>query len=464
MNFSIRARATLYLSGLVSLLLLSFALILAGAVSANLERDFRLRLQRDVDLLTELFKEELRLKALNEFREEATELGVNLRVLDTRGQVLFQSRLWGQTIASTEVPAPPTELSEIWTTVTVNRMPHTVISRRVEIEPHPVFVLQMAQPQDTVVEAQRLLLHWSLGLIPLMLLISVAVGYFFSGKLLAPVHTLRRQADALNSTDLSARIPYPPTRDEVYFLTDTLNRTLGRIEEAFLKLKAFAADASHELRIPLTAMRGTLELALRRERSPEEYRQALSEALEEAEHLSRITSDLLALTRADAGEKALQRTCVRVKPFLEQWVDTFQKTHPRPQITLHPVADVEVCMDTDQMERVLLNILDNALKYAGLDSPVDIHTQSDKGFWQLRIQDRGPGIAPEHRERIFDRFYRADKSRSREKGGSGLGLAIVSAIVQAHGGSVNIHKTSSEGTTFEVILPLENSNLSLKPL
>lgn len=464
MNLSIRARATLYLSGLVSLLLVSFALILAGAVSASLQRDFRLRMQRDADIMTELFKEELRLKALNEFRQEAAELGLNLRVMDAQGAVLFQSRMWGQTVASLDIPAPPPELSELWSQVPVNGMPHTVISRRVEIEPYPPFVLQVAQPQETIVEARRLIRRWSLGLIPLMIVLSWIIGYFFSGKLLAPIHALRIRADTLNPKDLSARIPYPETRDELYFLTETLNRALGRIEEAFTKLKAFAADASHELRIPLTAMRGTLELALRRDRTSEEYRTALGEALEEAEHLSRVTSDLLALTRADAGEQTLTRTLVSVKAYLERWAQDFRSAHPQAQIRLGSLADSQIALDPDQMDRVLLNLLDNALKYAGKETPVDIAAVIEESELRIRVEDHGGGIPAEDQERIFDRFYRTQKTRTPRQGGSGLGLAIALAIVRAHGGSLRLKNTSSSGSVFEIALPLENSNVPLKRL
>lgn len=452
MTRSIRTRSTLYFTLFFGVLLAAFASILCGVVMANLERDYNRRIQHDADLLTELFKEEMRLNALQEFQEEAAELGLNLRVMDAQDKVLFQSRMWGQTLAATPIPPPSANLSEVWTEVTVANMPHTVISRRVEIDPYPPFVLQLAQPQDALIEMRRLMTLWSLRLIPVMLAMSGLAGFLLSGRLLAPIGTLRQRAGELQPRDLSARIPLPQRKDEVYFLTETLNAALDRIEKSSALIKAFAADASHELRIPLTAMRGTLELALRKERSSEEYRTALAEALEEAEHLSRLTSDLLALTRTEAGGTPLRITPVALQPFLERVVAYAAAAHPNARLVVSSVPEKDVPMDADQVERAILNVLDNALKYAPEGTPVELRPALSDQWLSLRIIDQGPGIPPEHRERIFDRFYRAPHDRART--GSGLGLAIAAAIIRAHSGEITLENSTSSGSVFHLKLPI----------
>jgi len=459
-NLSIRNRSTAYFSTLVAGFLVTFLAVLTFTVTTSLEREFRENLDRNTEILAELFKEELRLNALEEFAEEAEELGLMLRVLDHQGQVFFQSRMWTQRAPRLDAATLPPDGEHHWAEIEWNGTPLVIHSRPVVVDAHPPFTIQVAEGKDSVVAARRELLRWGALLIPLMIALSVLAGLFFSKRALAPLVALRKRADALCADDLTARLPYPPIRDEIYLLTDTLNRALARIEDGYGRLQAFTADAAHELRIPLTAMRGGLEVALRRDRTPEEYREALTDALEEAERLSRITADLLALARADTGERPIHQANVPVREFLHGIVTEMAAAGGR--VTCLEAPDGAATFDPDQVQRALLNLIDNGLKHGRAGGTVQASAARVGGELVFRVTDDGPGIPAEHQAKIFDRFYRADKARERARGGSGLGLSIALEIARAHGGGIRFKNAAPSGCEFELFLPLETSNPPLK--
>jgi heavy metal sensor kinase len=253
---------------------------------------------------------------------------------------------------------------------------------------------------------------------------------------------------------LRERLFVPPQDDELARLARTFNELLDRLEVAHSTQQRFLADASHELRTPLTVLRGEIEVALRRERSGDDYREVLQSAREEIERLSRLTENLLALARADAGEGIAAREQVDLSALAHEVARKLAPLSGLTGVTLAVEATqpVTVTGDSVALERVLTNLVENALRYSPRGENVTVAVARETEAVVLRVRDTGPGIAPEHLPHLFERFYRVDKARSREHGGAGLGLSIVKALIEAHGGTVSVASEVGQGTEFCVRL------------
>jgi two-component system OmpR family sensor kinase len=229
---------------------------------------------------------------------------------------------------------------------------------------------------------------------------------------------------------------------------------LDRIDAAFETQKRFTADASHELRSPLTALRGELELARRRDRSPEEYRRVLDSALEETERISQLAEDLLTLARSDAGVMRPRLQEVDLGTRVRETVNRLEtRAKDRSQrVRVNAVGDTTALLDPDLIDRLIWNLVDNAIKFTSPGGSIEIEVSSSDGECVLEVADTGPGIRKEELPTIFDRFAQADASHASVEG-TGLGLAIARAITTAHGGRVSAHNRSTGGALFRVRLP-----------
>jgi signal transduction histidine kinase len=259
--------------------------------------------------------------------------------------------------------------------------------------------------------------------------------------------------DIAHSRDLSQRIVVPHHRDELGRLAATFNEMLTSIQAAYMAQQRFVSDASHELRAPLTAIQGNLELLRRHpEMSPTDRDESLAEAEREAGRLTRLVADLLALARADAGI-TLQRRPVDLDMVV---LDAFRTARPLAhgqELSLEPFEPAQVLGDEDRLKQLVLILLDNALKYTPVGGQVILSLQQRDQQVEIIVRDTGVGIAAEDLPHVFDRFYRADPARSRDPGGTGLGLAIASWIARQHDGDVVVSSSSGQGTTVVVQLP-----------
>ena len=281
-------------------------------------------------------------------------------------------------------------------------------------------------------------------------------------RLTRPLEQIAAFARDVGGTNLHARIPEVSCDTELRDVTGVLNEMLDRLETAFTQQQAlvsaqqrFSADASHELRSPLSNLRGTVEVALRRPRAPEDYQETLALSLTEIKRLSRLVEDLLTLSRADAGQFALNRQLCDMGEIARNATRAYAACAEQNRIELQiftPEA-TPIYGDRDRLRQVVDNLLDNALKYAPPATTVTLLARQCGPECCLEIRDQGPGIAPDDAARIFHRFYRADLSRARTSGGAGLGLAIAQAIIQAHSGSISVQAGHETGTTFCVCLP-----------
>jgi signal transduction histidine kinase len=229
---------------------------------------------------------------------------------------------------------------------------------------------------------------------------------------------------------------------------------VARLERSFTEMKRFTADASHELRTPLAIIRAEAEFAVGKTQE-EEVRQVLGSALEECQRLARLSDQLLTLARQDAGLQQRRREPVNLAELTAGVVETLRPLAEAKGLELTCAAGPSpvVSGDPDQLRQVLLNVLDNALKYTAAGS-VSVRITASEKKAAVRVQDTGEGIAAEHLPHVFERFYRVDKSRSRKQGGTGLGLSIAKSIVEAHGGRIELDSAPDRGTTCVVILPI----------
>ena len=279
---------------------------------------------------------------------------------------------------------------------------------------------------------------------------------------LRPLSSMEQTAEAIAAGNLSERVDAPDPRTEVGRLGQALNTMLTRIEEAFAqrraseeRLRRFVADASHELRTPLTSIRGYAELFRRgADRRPEDLAKAMRRIEEEASRLGVLVEDLLRLARLDEG-RPLEQAPVDLARLATDGVDDVRAVDPKRPLDLdRPDEPVEVVGDEARLRQVVANLLTNARSHTPKGTPIHVAVGTDDGHAYLDVADEGPGLPPGDEERIFDRFYRADPSRSRTRGGTGLGLAIVAAVTEAHGGRVSVRNDPGHGVAFRVQLPL----------
>lgn len=315
-------------------------------------------------------------------------------------------------------------------------------------------VLQVGLDRNEIEEPLARFLHSLLLAGPLVLALAAAGGYLLAGRALAPVAAMTRLATRISASDLRARLNLDLPDDELGRLARTFDAMLARIEDAFERQRRFTGDAAHELRTPLSLMRSQVDLALARPRSATEYREALQDLDGDLERMTDLVAALLVLARADAGRLAPNRApcdlAATVAAVREQ--DAARATEAG--VTLRAdCPETPLAADEDLLVQLLVNLVDNALAHTPAGGDVTIGCRGDGDLVRVWVEDSGAGIAPEHLSRLFDRFYRIDRGRSRARGGTGLGLAICKAIVEAHGGTIALTSEVGRGTRVEAALP-----------
>ena len=329
-----------------------------------------------------------------------------------------------------------------------------MLHRRFDVEGQ-TFDLEVGTSIAGVEHTLDLLRLLLLSLSPLVIAIACAGGWWLSGRALKPVKDITAAALNISIENLSRRLPVPATGDELADLTVVLNSMLARLESAVKTLSQFVADASHEFRTPLAVIRTTAELALRRARSPEAYRDSLQEIAVEAERMTVLVEDLLILARSDAGVADMPLSPLDLSEVLEDVLAEVRNLAEFRRIQVKPILDkAMISGNRPALHRAFLVLLDNALKYSAEGGEVMV-TLSDSS---IEIRDFGIGISPDDLPHIFKRFYQADRARS--QGGYGLGLSLAETIVKAHGGSIEVSSIPGEGSSFRVILNQPKTTLN----
>ena len=329
---------------------------------------------------------------------------------------------------------------------------------------HERHVVQVAAPLDARNRVLRITVLFLLALSTLGTAGAFASGWWLANRAIRPVHAIIDHAESIQPGEGPRRIQASADMQEYERLIQVLNLMLARLDHAFEAQRRFTADASHELRSPLTALRGELELARRRERSAEEYRRVIASALEEVERLSRVAEDLLTLARSDAGvmqprfrESNLAACASRTVARLRG-----KATEKRVELRLSAPAEVNGLFDEDLIGRLLWNLTENALKFTPPAGWVELAVSARGGDAVIEVADTGPGIPEEDRSRVFDRFFQIDQSRTPgfEHTGSGLGLSIAHAIVEMHDGEICVQNRPQGGALFRVRIPRDGCGVA----
>jgi heavy metal sensor kinase len=292
--------------------------------------------------------------------------------------------------------------------------------------------------------------------LPVVVLLTSLVGYVVAGKALRPVDDMARRARRITVERLNERLEIQNPEDELGRLGTAFNQTLERLQVSFEQLSRFTADASHELRTPLTAIRSVGEVALQNTGDSAYYRDRIGSMLEEADRMTRLVDSLLTMSRADAGRIPLQLSDCRLIELAREAAALLEVLAEEKNQTISVQGDAEIQVHADRLilRQALINLIDNAVKYSPKGGHIHVRVEPVSGQALIEVQDSGPGIPPEHADKVFQRFYRVDRARSRSEGGAGLGLSIVKWAVEAHGGSVQLRHDSGSGCMFAIWLPL----------
>jgi len=329
-----------------------------------------------------------------------------------------------------------------------------------EIDAQP---LKQSSIQDETRELLIKLVVADLTALPLTVLVATFGVWWTTGKALKPLQDIADAAERIHAKALRTRIPNPPVHDEIGRLVSVLNNAFDRLERSFAQATRFSSDASHELKTPLTIMRGEIESALSNDSIDPQNEKLLEGLLQQTHRLSAIVENLLLLSRADAGALNLRKQTVDFSGLCHELTADAEILALRHKIIISSAIENEVQVLADEwyLRRLLLNLLDNAIKYNFYSGKVEISLTKSGDLASFRIANTGPEISEEHQTRIFERFYRTEDSRASEVVGSGLGLSICREIVLAHQGQIWMERTRPGWTVFVVNLPLAVRQLEL---
>jgi heavy metal sensor kinase len=455
---SVRARLTAWYAVVLAVMLIVYAAVTFLAVRHAFFE------QLDEQLHEEFETAEERLTRLPDGRigwsggEAAHEDGREARVYEAwsaAGERLHRS--------GTAAPLPPLALPLAasryrYETILAGAEAWRSLSAPVDVGGRAV-VLRVSRPEAPVQAELREVLAVLLFGLPLVVALAGVGGYVLARRALRPIDDLAADARRISADRLHARLSVPNQHDEIGRLAAVFNDTLARLEASFEQLRRFTADASHELRTPLAVVRGVGEATLANRRTAPEYEEAIGGMLEEIDRLSTLVDTLLRLSRGDAGTIRLSREPVDLAALARDVAASLAVLAEERRQTVSVTAEpVVASVDRLVVREALASVLDNAIKYSPDGTPIEIGVCPDgDDHAVIAVADRGPGVAAEHRGRIFDRFFRVDEGRSRDHGGAGLGLAIARWAVEIHGGAISVEPRAGGGAEFRLRLPLAAS-------
>lgn len=393
---------------------------------------------------------------LNEEFVESSDLAVGgglFRIYDAHRNLIYESARLAKQNPAVRMPPNPSKDVRFW-----NEGPHRnsfrLALQQVQVQGRN-FTIEVAEPLHSYNRALHHFEEFLWRFLPIFVVLATFGGYWISRRALSPVDRITQDARAISASNLSARLAVPPAKDELQRLSQTLNQMLDRIESSFARIRQFTADASHELRAPLTLIQTAAEFSLRRHRSREELIEAMQKILRETKRTTHLVNNLLFLARTDAGAAAFELGIVDLKVLLADLREEVLMLATARQVAISfelPATGVDVKGDESSLSRLFLILIDNAIKYTPQNGRVSVELRSEANAAIVTVSDTGIGIAKDDLPLIFDRFWRADKVRSREMGGTGLGLSIAQWIVEQHAGAMEVKSELGAGSIFSVRL------------
>jgi len=457
-KLTIRARLTLLYCAVLAASFVAFFWICDFGFQRSIETTVNNASQSNLEIVKRVVDASLT-KGLPQVSKELSELselwanGAIFEVQGPDGAWLFRSERFLR--SQIPLPVPPANGTAFLTT-NLDFQQYRIAQEEVLLDGQH-FRIHAAVPTEPFDQALDNFRVIEKRFLSLLVLLASLLGYWLSGRALAPVNRIIASAENIGVQNLSQRLPVPKAQDELRRLTETVNAMLGRLESSVQRIQQFTADASHDLRTPLALIRTNAELALRRPRTEAEYRDTLKRILGTSQETTQWIESLLTLARADLGAAQLRFEAVELNPLLQS---TAQKAAVLALekglmfLESFPEQSVFLRADATASERLLLALLENAVKYTPAGGCVRYRSYTDGPCAVVEVEDTGTGISPQDLPHIFDRFFRADQARSREVPGSGLGLSIARWVVDAHGGNIEVNSRLGMGSLFRVRLPL----------
>ena len=446
---SFRLRLTAWYVAFFSLLFVVFSVFLYGVLARALEDRLVDTLSSEARTTVRLFQDEMEEMQGDEIKA-AHEAVSEMRLDGGRVAVLSGTQVLG---ASGTLSAR--EVADITAGAAAHKEADAVLSlagAKAAVQRMDGYLIVAVQSLDSIAAELAVVRRVLFFALPLLVAVAGLGGYLLASRSLAPVGWMAAQARQITGSNLHTRLDIGHAAEELEVLAASFNELLSRLDQSFESMRRFVADASHELRTPIAVIRGEADVALAHERGSAEYRESLAIILDESQRLSRLVDDLLNLARADAGHVQLQVAEFYLNDLVAECCRSVQRLAAGRQIELdcRCAGDVPFRGDEGLMRRLVVNLLDNAIRYTPPGGKVSAVLEAEGPDLRIRVSDTGVGIAPEAAEHIFERFYRGDKARSRQDGGFGLGLAIVKWIAESHHGAVELSSHPGAGTTFTV--------------
>jgi heavy metal sensor kinase len=469
---SVRVKLTLWYLVVLALVLIAFSAVIYALLRQSLYERLDAGLRVEIRAMSAALDRELAAgateqEAFTRVLEERTIQRQATAIYDIDGRALAErptrSGKHARLPALQVVPADNTYFYTITEEEDGGRDGRRIGVRRVRSETNgTTYIYAVSQPLDRVVEELSSLQKNLLLAIPLALALAGGGGWFLARRGLGPVVSMSEQARRIGAANLGERLPIANPRDELGQLATTFNQLLERLDGSFEQQRRFMADASHELRTPLSVLRTTAAVALERERTGQEYRDALGLVGEQARRLTRIVEEMFTLARADAGQPSLQPSDFYLEEVVAESARAAAVLGARKGVVVEmEEAQESPCRgDEGLLRQMFLNLLDNAIKHTPPGGNVRVSLNRNNSHYTVAVADTGSGIPPDAQAHVFERFFRADKSRSQSESaagsGAGLGLAIARWVAEAHGGTLELQLTSNTGSTFVATLPTRN--------
>jgi heavy metal sensor kinase len=456
MKLSIRARLTLWFSSVVALIILLLGLGIFYGATWGLQSAADLELKTGLDGVAAFIQKKFVLNQMGNLTDELQEhssllpRGKMLRVRYVNGPLVYEA----EAMKHLELN-PPGIQQTLRQSITVNNRPFRAIGKDVTVGPN-LFQIEIAVDQTEYAELKDRLIWLLIFSLPAGVLLAAFAGYWTSNRILIPLNRITETASSIDARNLNRGLPLSGTNDELDRLSKTLNHMLERIHASYERIAQFTADASHELRTPVTLIRSNAELLLME--APRDSRLAvgLSDVLSESEYMAQLISDLLTLARADGTGTSLAMELFELAESADAVLARARALAATKDISFHylPLSRVAPLYgNQSSLERVIMIFIDNAVRYTPAGGSVTLETWTDERFCGFTVSDAGIGLAPEDHHRIFQRFYRVDTARTPRDGGTGLGLAIARGLLEAHHGRITVASQLGHGASFRVAFP-----------
>jgi len=457
-KLSIKKKLLLYsfLIQIIILAIFSFSLYKALEISTldKLQATLKVIILDVTDDLLE--KEQISAVTLDEEKEYKFE-PLFIRILDNNNhEKLIQTSNFPEDIEHNDNYLKNLELN----TITFEEQNNYLVSRiKIDFHKEKIVIIEIATTKEILTSTLEDILYILSFILPIVLIFSILGGNFLIYKSFLPIENILLELKQINAKDLSARLKSNKNKDEINQLVEEVNNLLKRLESSFEKISQFSSDASHELKTPLTIIRGEIEIALRRERSNEEYKSVLNSSLNEIIIIEKTINDLLFLAKNEKDILIDNQEDIYFDEIIDESINEVKSFAKLNQIEINFILEdtIEYKGYSNLLKIALKNVLKNAIQFSHKNSQIIVKSYKKGSFFEISVQDFGIGIEKNEQIKIFEKFYRTDKSRNKNSGGTGLGMSILKKIVDIHKGKINIHSKENIGTTITISFPIENN-------